>query len=99
MKQAATPYIKIIATLRALHKKHPTYNIGRHISTALDGYGDLWNVTDKEFLFALQKYNIEQEIECHPESQTELDRIINDGLHLDKLFLIDEEEYQEEDLF
>lgn len=95
-----SPYTRILAILKALRLKHPTYNIGRHISTALDGYGDLWNVTDKEFLFALEKYKIEQEIECHPETTTELNRIINDGLHLDKLFIADnDDEYQDEDLF
>jgi hypothetical protein len=35
-------YNKIIKALQSLHKKHPTYNMGRHIATALDGYPDVW---------------------------------------------------------
>ena len=49
-------YRQILQMLERLRKAHPTYNIGRHISTALDGYNDVWGVTDKEFLFALEKY-------------------------------------------
>ena len=42
-------YRQILHVLESLRKAHPTYNIGRHISTALDD-SDLWNITDKEFL-------------------------------------------------
>ena len=52
-------YKQIIQALDRLYKSHPTYNMGRHIATALDGYSDVWGVSDKEFLFALQKYEIE----------------------------------------
>ena len=48
----STEYSKIISTLNELHKTHPTYNLARHIATALDGYRDLWSMSDKEFLFS-----------------------------------------------
>ena len=35
-------YRQIIRTLQRLEKSHPTYNIGRHLSTALYEYNDLW---------------------------------------------------------
>jgi hypothetical protein len=87
-------YTKILSVFRSLHAKHPTYNIGRHISTALDEYGDLWNVSDKEFLFALEKYMVEQELDVPHESEEDIDKIINEGMHLEKMFA--EEELDEE---
>jgi hypothetical protein len=79
-------HLKIINVFRALHKKFPTYNIGRHISTAFEGYGDLWNVTDKEFLFAMEKYLLEQELDIpHKDDEDDINQIINDGLNLDKI--------------
>ena len=79
-------YSKIVNILKVLHKKHPTYNIGRHISTAFDGYGDLWNVTDKEFLFALEKYDVKFDLDIpHDENDGDIQQIINDGLNLDKI--------------
>ena len=41
-----------------LHTLYPNYNMGRHIATALDGYGDMWGMTDKEFVYALTKYKV-----------------------------------------
>jgi len=78
-------YSKIVNILKVLHKKHPTYNIGRHISTAFDGYGDLWNVSDKEFLFALEKYDIKLDLDIPHEDNEDIEKIINDGLNLDKI--------------
>lgn len=82
-------YKKIISTFERLKKAHPTYNIGRHISTALDG--DLWGVTDKEFLHALEKYEVELNMD-KDHIDDEIDEIVRKGMHLDTLFLDDEEE-------
>jgi hypothetical protein len=87
-------YTKILSVLKTLHTKHPTYNLGRHISTALDEYGDLWNVSDKEFLFAMEKYMVEQELDIPHESEEDINKIINEGMHLEKMFA--EEELDEE---
>ena len=47
---------KIVTLLEELHKEYPSYSLGRHISSATSDYGDVWGITDKEFLFALTKY-------------------------------------------
>lgn len=80
----ANYYNQAISILQELHKDHPTYNMGRHISTALDGYGDVWGMTDKELAFALEKYKAELGINIVPEE--DIDKIVNDGLNLDSLF-------------
>ena len=77
--------------LESLHKAHPTYNIGRHISTALDGYDDVWGVTDKEFLFALEKYELELNIDVDHD-QEEIEEIIKDGMNLERTLFEEEEE-------
>ena len=78
--------------LESLHKAHPTYNIGRHISTALDGYNDVWGVTDKEFLFALEKYELALNIDIDHIDQEEIEKIIKDGMNLERTLFEEEEE-------
>ena len=90
MSRKPTDFSQIITLLNELHKSFPKYNIGRHISTALDG-SDLWGVSDKQLLAALQKYREEREIDSPYTNERELDAIINDGMNLDHLF--DEDEY------
>jgi hypothetical protein len=78
--------------LESLHKAHPTYNIGRHISTALDGYDDVWGVTDKEFLFALEKYELALNMDIDHIDQEEIEKIIKDGMNLERTLFEEEEE-------
>lgn len=78
--------------LERLHKAHPTYNIGRHISTALDGYDDIWGVSDKEFLFALEKYELELNMDIDHIDQEEIEKIIKDGMNLERTLFEEEEE-------
>jgi hypothetical protein len=78
--------------LESLHKAHPTYNIGRHISTALDGYDDIWGVTDKEFLFALEKYELELNMDSPHIDEEEIEEIIKDGMNLERTLFEEEEE-------
>jgi hypothetical protein len=88
-----TPYNQILAILHELHKKFPTYNMGRHIATALDGYGDVWGITDRELFFALEKYSTELDMDVAPHHKDELDKIIKDGMDLDNI--LKEDEYYE----
>lgn len=76
-------YNLILQELQKLHAAYPTHSMGMHLSTALDEYGDLWGVTDKEVLFALEKYKASLDMDFpHIE---EIDQIIKDGMDLDKL--------------
>ena len=84
-------YRQIIQTLIRLQKAYPTYNMGRHISTALDEYTDVWGVNDREFLYAIQKYEIELNIDGPHIDEEEIEEIIKDGMNLDSMF--EEEEY------
>jgi hypothetical protein len=78
--------------LENLHKAHPTYNIGRHISTALDGYDDVWGVSDKEMLFALEKYELELNMDVDHIDHEEIEKIIKDGMNLERTLFEEEEE-------
>jgi hypothetical protein len=96
MKRPLKYYTKILTVLKELHKQHPTFNIGRHLSTALDEYGDLWNVSDKEVLYALEKYKIEHDIDIPHKDDEDIERIIEEGTHLAKLFAESEDEDDED---
>ena len=85
-------YKQIIQALERLYKAHPTYNIGRHISTALDGYDDIWGVTDKEFLFALEKYELALNMDIDHIDQEEIEKIIKDGMNLERTLFEEEED-------
>src|SRR5690349_21496198 len=93
-------YEEIIKTLQELKKTYPSYGLGRHISTALADYGEIWGLSDKELLFALQKY--QSELEYNQTSDDDLTKIIEDGKNLDKLLTkdpygLEELEGEEED--
>jgi hypothetical protein len=90
MSRKPNVYNQIIQVLQELRTSYPSYNIGRHISTALSDYGDLWGVSDKEFLFALEKYKAELELDV-PHSK-DVDEIIKNGLHLEEYLKEEDEE-------
>jgi hypothetical protein len=85
-------YEKALSVLQELHKDFPTYNLGRHLATALSDYGDIWGITDKELVFALEKYKAEIEMDVPHTDDSELDKIIKDGMDLDNI-LKEEEDY------
>ena len=85
-------YRQIIQTLVRLQKAYPTYNMGRHISTALDEYSDVWGVSDKEFLYAIQKYEIELNIDGPHIDEEEIEAIIKDGMNLERTLFEEEED-------
>ena len=78
-------YNDSLHTLQELHKSFPTYNLGRHLATALSDYGDIWGMTDKEIAFALDKYMSELELDVPHTDDSELDRIIKEGMDLDNI--------------
>jgi hypothetical protein len=87
-----TPYQQVLHTLQELHKDFPTYNLGRHLATALDDYGDIWGMTDREMAYALNKYMAELELDVPHTDESEIDKIIKDGMDLDNI-LKEEDEY------
>jgi len=78
-------YRKIIQVLERLHKAHPFYNMGQHISTAVDG-AELWGVPDKELFLSLQSYESSLEMDRDHVDEEELEDIIKDGMNLERLF-------------
>lgn len=90
-----TYYKQIINMLESLHKAHPTYNMGRHISTTLDGYADIWGVSDKELLTSLKKYETSLEMDVSHSDEEDIDLIIKEGMNLRGIFSNDIEEEEE----
>lgn len=76
-------YKKALKLLDELHKDHPTYTLGQHISTAFSDYPDMWPLSSKEFFYALEKYNSELELDImHVAPDDYVREIEEDGLHL-----------------
>lgn len=78
-------YSQAIHILQQLHTSYPEYNMGRHLATALDGYGDAWGVTDKELVFALEKYKAQLDMDVPHTDDKEIDQIIRDGMNLEDI--------------
>jgi len=78
-------YQQSLHTLQELHKDFPTYNLGRHLATALADYGDIWGITDKELAFALDKYKSELQMDVPHTDDSELEKIIKEGMDLDNI--------------
>jgi len=78
-------YSQVIHTLQELHKSFPTYNMGRHLATVLDEYGDIWGMSDKELAFAFDKYKSQIEMDVPHIDESELDKIIKEGMDLDNI--------------
>lgn len=92
MGKRATPYNQAVQILHDLKKEYPNNTLGQHLATALGDYGDIWGISDKEFVFALEKYRAEMELNIV--SDAEVDKIVKDAENLDKMFLEEEEEYE-----
>lgn len=77
-------YKAILDVLLELHKDHPTYELGKHLSIALSEYKDIFAVPDKEILQALLVYQqeIAQEIDI---TDDYIDQIVKDGMNLDTI--------------
>lgn len=85
-------YQQTLHTLQELHKDFPTYNMGRHLATALADYGDIWGLTDKEIAFALDKYKAELEMDVPHTDDSELEKIIKEGMDLDNILKEEDED-------
>ena len=84
MQKKVDYYNRILHVLQELHTAYPQYNMGKHLSTIIDECGNLWGVTDKELAYALGRYKGQLEMDI-PHSDSEIDRIIKEGLDLDNI--------------
>lgn len=98
MKKTKQNYYKqILDVLIELKKLYPSYTMGKHLSTALDDYGDTWGLTDKEVLFALTKHKAKLELDVpHETDEDEINQILEDGMNLSSSSTYNEEEYSDE---
>jgi hypothetical protein len=78
-------YYRVLALFQQLHTSYPNYNMGRHIATALDEYGDVWGLSDREILFALEKYKAELDMDIPHTDENEIDQIIKEGMNLENI--------------
>jgi len=86
-------YKECVDILEKLHSSHPTYTIAQHIATAMADYGEFWGLTDGEFLFALEKYSAELELDiANVASEEFVNKIVEDGRTLFSTPLEEEEE-------
>lgn len=94
MSRQPNNYNKILHLLQELHICYPTYNMGRHLSTILDEYGNIWGITDKELAFVLEKYKAKLDMDIPHTDDSELENIIREGMDLDNILKEDDgEEY------
>lgn len=84
-------YNQILQVLQKLHTEFPTYNMGRHLATVIDEYGDIWGITDQELLFALNKYKAQLEMDFPRVEADEIARIIKEGMDLDNILKEEED--------
>ena len=82
-------YEKILGVLVELKQSHPKCSMGRHLATALEP--NTWNLTDIEVLDALEKYKARLSIDVF-HSDSDIDKIINDGINLNSILHEDEED-------
>lgn len=86
-------YKEVLKSLEDLHKTYPNYGLGRHLATALCDYGDTWGLSDKELLFALNKYKTELALDIHQVAPEDyVDKVVKDAQNLDDILKEDDDE-------
>lgn len=88
-------YLRSLDLLEKLNKSYPKHSLCKHLSIAFMDYKDLWDVSDKVFFTTLEEYLIELDSDVK-HNEEEIEKIINDGLHLNSILEEDEEDYDEE---
>jgi len=78
-------YHKILHQLEKLKQVYPEYNMGRHLSTIIDGQ-EVWGMCDKELSGLVDKYVCS--LSMHQDR--EIDKIINEGMCLDRYKLYED---------
>jgi hypothetical protein len=88
----ASSYEQILSVLVELKEAFPSYNMGRHLDTALNEYKDIWGMTDKEMLYALNRYKSQLTLDVPHPDDSEIDKIVKDAMNLDTILQEDEED-------
>lgn len=83
-------YQKILKLFHDLKELYPQYTMGRHLSTIIDDYGDVWGASDKDLYNSLNKYSKNLTLDI-PHKEEEIERILQEGMHLDTI--LEEEDY------
>ena len=82
-------YSEALVVMQELKTLYPNYSLGRHISTALDDYDDVWGVSDKELSFAFIKYKAQLQLDV-PHNE-DINEIIRGGMDFSNLISNDED--------
>lgn len=87
-------YNEVINILVELKTLYPSHRVGQHLSGAFDEYGDIWGLSDKEILYALQKYKATLELNDVPRETNEeyINKIIKDAQNLNLSNILNNEE-------
>lgn len=89
----SSSYEQILSVLVELKEAFPSYNMGRHLDTALNEYKDIWGMTDKEMLYALNRYKSQLTLDIpHTPDDSEIDKIVKDAMNLSTILQEDEED-------
>jgi hypothetical protein len=87
-----TSYQEILDELVELKETFPSYNLGKHLDTALSDYKNIWGMTDKEMLYALNRYKAQLTMDIPHPDESEIEKIVRDGMNLDTILQEDEED-------
>lgn len=90
MAAKKTNYQQCISILTQLHKDNPNTSLGTHLANAFAEYGNTWGMSDKEILFALEKYKTQLELDYFPDS--DIEKIVKEGMDLNSILLDEEDE-------
>lgn len=83
-------YNTIVKTLQEIKKDYPNLSLGQHIATCTQDYPNLYFLSDKEFLFTLEKYKAELDLNTVPEF--DVNKVYSEGCNLDSILEQEEEE-------
>lgn len=90
--KTTSSYQQILDVLLELKEAFPSYNMGRHLDTALNEYKDIWGMTDKEMLYALNRYKSQLTLDIPHPDDSEIDKIVKDAMNLHTILQEDEED-------
>lgn len=80
--------------LQSLHRAYPAENLGWHIALATSDYPDVSTISDKELVFAFEKYQTERSLDMTNLASEEFVKKIKDDA--EHLFDVQTESWEEE---